>query len=247
MHTVLLRNNPDIVCLCEAFDNNATNIIRQNLKNAGLRYQYYTGLQGGLFIASKRTILNSTFVQFNSYGCGFDILGRKGFLVVQLESCYIIVLHGQAGDAKKSINIRKDQILEVETYIQCYLAHVKLPILIVGDFNTDIMSATKLFRKQNKWLLPHLRTQQHNIITSFSKSNPLVDRTEPYIDNKYKHMILDWGITLASNPVTQFTMTVSETKGTSLILIRRGLFWFGKMVYTQFLSDHNIVHLAFHT
>ena len=244
MAKILVQNHPDVICLCEAYDRKATEIIASDLRKYGYVYQQHTGLTGGLFIACKQRIIYSKFVRFSHSGYGLDRLGRKGFLIVRLDSVYIILTHVQAGEGTSEARVRQKQIMDIEKYTSRILLFDSTPAVVVGDLNCD---TRREFSTSSYWSLPRLHLS--TCCTSFSKTNPLVDRTDSWLTTQtkldYSSIIVDWAITPSNNPVSNLSMYVHEGKINSYISLLKGIFMFGTNVHTNYASDHNIIQVSF--
>lgn len=237
MLPTLLKHHPHVVCLCEAFDSHATGIIAKQLHAHGFTYQQYSQHRGGLFIASKLCITDYEFVSFKHKGKGFDVLGRKGFMVSRLDTACIILTHLQSGNDKNSRTSRRCQYNEINKYVEDLQKNTGEQILIIGDFNEDVSQSEVILQD---WNLP---TITHGSVNTFSNTNPLVDRTE-YRGNSDLEVI-DWCIVSKKTPVSTMSMIVSEWDTSANISVYAGIFGFGKRVNTSHLSDHNVIYITY--
>ena len=237
------RNDPDIICMCEAYDIKSVNTIGKTLLHS-YPYQHYTGLKGGLFVATKSPInITPQFVQFSHNGKGFDLLGRKGFLVVQLKNVCLILTHLQAGETTLHYSIRRKQMLDIEYYVKYILNRSnQRSVLLVGDLNENIQICT---RHHHQWIMPII-TEGSNT-TTFSPQNPLLNRTDSMLLSQPvpTKSIYDWAITFRNRPVSKLHMTIKELKSDTSVSLYTGIYCCSRKIRTFYLSDHNMICVTF--
>ena len=139
---LLKKEDVDIICLQEVFDNSIIDILIKELCN----YYYfkldnYFFWKDGLIIFSKFKIQNTKFKKFKNCH-GFENIISKGILsvlvydTVSKKNIWIHNTHLQASNnlfsKKKSVNIRKKQLLEINDYFNTIST---TDHILCGDFN----------------------------------------------------------------------------------------------------------------
>ena len=168
----IMRNNPDIVCLQEAFDRKSTDELASRFKSKGYNVMYNVGkgfptLNSGLFIATKYEIQDPEFREF-SRGIGSDACASKGVAKVQIKhptmgEINVYNTHMQS-DAHKpeAAEVNMQQMDEIKTFLK--KPDENIPSILVGDFNMGKTGENK--EKMNIW------SDERNLL----KQGPLLNR-----------------------------------------------------------------------
>lgn len=136
------ETTPDVLCLQECFDIDATAILCEHLKTIYPHIVYCVspnelGLNSGLLIASKFHIENMHFSDYQA-AKGEDALAHKGYLGVcvkldELRTCWVYNTHLQAKKGVVYETVRDTQLEQLKSHIESL--QVETPIFVVGDFN----------------------------------------------------------------------------------------------------------------
>ena len=144
----ILRQNPDILCLQEVFDEQSASSLSEQLKKA-YPYQLYDigpkkiGLSSGLMVLSKHPIRNPVFYS-HPVACGADRFANKGVVLMEVDisasqTVVIANTHLNAGfltGDPEAEEIRHTQLTYVGDCIEEYKKE-KAPqgLFIAGDYN----------------------------------------------------------------------------------------------------------------
>ncbi len=191
----LRQEQPDVVGLCEVFDNEEKDRIQENLrdvypyslKGPDKQNIYYNG---GLLLLSKNEIVQNSQIVY-SQGSSFDNVTNKGVLYARVKASGhpteydIFLTHTQDAEASADAPQKlRQQLRELAGFINQH-SDPKTPTLLMGDLNVNGFNAgfyqemLSLLNKPED-LLPGVITYDEN--GSFQSDKP----TRP-IDDPQRH------------------------------------------------------------
>ncbi len=141
---------PDVIGLCEIWDNRYASFIDRNLK-ALYQYSYRPRIKPGtsrerivlgpgLMLLTKLRIIQKSWTPFHNTN-SLDSLSQKGFLHVRLAAnkkrrVNVILTHLQSGMTKEDIDTRLLQLGQLREFIEKRLSVTNdVPTIIMGDLN----------------------------------------------------------------------------------------------------------------
>ena len=173
----ILKNDYDVVCLQEVFNDNVTDRMNRIKKFANKNKFYLycptdiifckSFTSSGLCIMSKYPIVDSDFIKYRTKVCFPNVLSNCGFLSVTVlndnKRITIINLHLQSGVSKIQENIRYKQIDEIYEYINQQLPSEN--VIVTGDFNADLRLWKYISKKFEGFKDPFLDTMLNDVYT----------------------------------------------------------------------------------
>jgi len=173
----ILKNDYDLVCLQEIFNDNITDRINRVKKFAN-ENNYYLYLPTeilfcksftscGLCVMSKYPIVETDFIKYKTKIYFPNVLSNCGFLSVTVLKnnvrITLINLHLQSGVGKAQERVRFNQINEIHTYVLNELKNEN--VIITGDFNADLKLWKYVSEKFKEFKDPFLNTMLNDVFT----------------------------------------------------------------------------------
>jgi len=151
----LLKHNPDIICLQEAFSPEANIALIEKLQTRYSHFYYHIGpkpsgfsleslgIPSGLFIASKYALQDFSFTPYTKEQTppfrGYGFVTAKIYNQDQLLGSFITT-HLQPGQSKEDAHYRKLQMQAIGSAID----PLPSPVFLCGDLNIDKTSTEAL-------------------------------------------------------------------------------------------------------
>jgi len=195
----LRQEQPDVVGLCEVFDNEEKNRIKAELSNVypysleGPNKDNIFSYNGGLLFLSKHEIVNNRQIIYQE-SSGFDRWTNKGVLYAHIKvlnhpiEYKIFLTHTQDAEASPgAVNTLSAQLKELADFIE-ECRYPNAPILLMGDLNVngrDASSYDKLLTqlKKPENLLPR------KVVTYDEKSSFASDTSSRPVDDLARHTL----------------------------------------------------------
>lgn len=143
LYTHIVNTEPDIIGLCELFDEDTKKKFLEYFAAYTDEYVYgiydsgsWWGKQSsGLICLYKKTITNIQHTEFKSFSCCWlqDCLVNKGYVSIDIDDIKLIFSHFQDPDAgllSSAEDINKSQVQTILNNIDC-------ESVIIGDFNIE--------------------------------------------------------------------------------------------------------------
>jgi endonuclease/exonuclease/phosphatase family metal-dependent hydrolase len=191
-------SNVDVFVLNEVIPNEVERIIISQMNQRGFIYHTkqmndLLTVNGGVIIFSKYEIIQEQFVLFGNDCSGDDCLASKGVvhacIVKNTLPIHIFATHLQAWTSVQNTFIRENQIQKVASFMSSFDIPATQPVIICGDFNTDIYLQNSHFKHilfVTNSILPEIHTDSHPFTVDASL-NPLIgaDDISMYKTNEY--------------------------------------------------------------
>jgi hypothetical protein len=132
---VLTAGKPDVVAACEAWDEEAVSLIKEDMTKNGFVCNKHC-LASGLILFGKTENPNVHSVLFPGRGVGADFFVRKGFLHARVgDNLILIVTHLQNQNSQFRKAQRKAAHTAQKNQISEFIRQIPREVLLVGTMN----------------------------------------------------------------------------------------------------------------
>lgn len=148
LHNLIHTHALDAVVLIEVLNLVSRNGVAKMMRELGFPYfsrkiQGHVTISGGVFVFSKWPIAKSTYKTFGDVCKGVDCLASKGitYACVNKHSkhlVHIFATHLQAGIEESHHNVRQQQALEIQKFLEQREIPSTEPVILAGDLNIDM-------------------------------------------------------------------------------------------------------------